>query len=119
MTSLTPLIAQGSGGSGNVTFLVSLVLLVGIFYFLLIRPQQRRVRAQRELIQSIAVGDEVITIGGAFGTVVEMDEESVTLMVQPDGTRIRFVKSAIARKFVEEPEEPDLGEPGEGAGEGS
>jgi preprotein translocase subunit YajC len=77
---------------------------VAIFYFLLIRPQQRRVRQQRDLVDSLGVGDEVVTIGGMFGTIFEMNDESVTLDVG-SGTRIRFVKQAIARKFVrEEPE---------------
>ncbi|MGH2684461.1 MAG: preprotein translocase subunit YajC, partial [Actinomycetota bacterium] len=58
-------------GGTNVTFLISLVLMVGIFYFLLIRPQQRRVRQQRQLVDSLNVGDEVITIGGLFGTILE------------------------------------------------
>jgi preprotein translocase subunit YajC len=97
-----PILAQGSGQ--NVTFLISLVLMVAIFYFLLIRPQQRRVRQQRDLVDSLGVGDEVVTIGGMFGTIFEMNDESVTLDVG-SGTRIRFVKQAIARKFVrEEPE---------------
>lgn len=92
------------GGGQNVTFLISLVLMVAIFYFLLIRPQQRRVRQQRDLVDSLGVGDEVVTIGGMFGTIFEMNDESVTLDVG-SGTRIRFVKQAIARKFVrEEPE---------------
>jgi preprotein translocase subunit YajC len=97
-----PILAQGGGQ--NVTFLISLVLMVAIFYFLLIRPQQRRVRQQRDLVDSLGVGDEVVTIGGMFGTIFEMNDESVTLDVG-SGTRIRFVKQAIARKFVrEEPE---------------
>ena len=105
MTALISLVAQNEAGRGSgVTFLISIVLLIGIFYFLLIRPQQRRMRQQRQLIQSIAVGDEVITIGGAFGTVVDMDGESVTLRMQPDDQRLRFVKNAIARKFVAETE---------------
>jgi preprotein translocase subunit YajC len=92
------------GGGQNVTFLISLVLMVAIFYFLLIRPQQRRVRQQRDLVDSLGVGDEVVTIGGMFGTIFEMNDESVTLDVG-SGTRIRFIKQAIARKFVrEEPE---------------
>jgi preprotein translocase subunit YajC len=92
------------GGGQNVTFLISLVLMVAIFYFLLIRSQQRRVRQQRDLVDSLGVGDEVVTIGGMFGTIFEMNDESVTLDVG-SGTRIRFVKQAIARKFVrEEPE---------------
>ena len=99
---IAAILAQGGGQ--NVTFLISLVLMVAIFYFLLIRPQQRRVRQQRDLVSSLGVGDEVVTIGGMFGTIFEMNDESVTLDVG-SGTRIRFVKQAIARKFVrEEPE---------------
>jgi preprotein translocase subunit YajC len=89
------------GGAGNFTFLISLVLMVAIFYFLLIRPQQRRTRQQRELVSSLSVGDEVVTIGGMYGRILELDEDTVTLDAGA-GTRLRFLKQAIARKFVEE-----------------
>jgi preprotein translocase subunit YajC len=98
------ILAQASGGS-NFTFLISLVLMVAIFYFLLIRPQQRRVRQQRELVGSLDVGDEVVTIGGMFGRIMELDDETVTLDVG-GGSRIRFVKQAVARKVLEEEDEP-------------
>jgi preprotein translocase subunit YajC len=99
MIASASLVAQQSGG--NVTFLISLGLMVAIFYFLLIRPQQRRARQQRELVDGLSVGDEVVTIGGMFGTIESMDDESVTLEVG-SGTRIRFIKQAVARKFVQE-----------------
>jgi preprotein translocase subunit YajC len=84
--------------------------LVGVFYFLLIRPQQRRARAQRELVMSLEVGDEVVTIGGMFGTITAVDDESVTVEVAP-GTSMRFVKSAIARKLVRDEDlEEEAGE---------
>lgn len=104
------ILAQQTGG--NYTFLISLVLMVGIFYFLLIRPQQRRVRQQRDLVQSLEVGDEVVTIGGLHGRILEMDDETVTLDAG-SGTRLRFVKQAVARKFVEEEPEPKDEEAGE------
>ena len=106
---MNALIAQ-QGGS-NVTFLISLVLMVAIFYFLLIRPQQRRVRQQRQLVESLKVGDEVITIGGMFGTILEMDDETITLDAGA-GTRLKYLRQAVARKFVEEPEteEEEAGE---------
>jgi preprotein translocase subunit YajC len=107
--SFFALVAQAQ--RGNYTFLISLGLMVAIFYFLLIRPQQRRVRQQRELVNSLQVGDEVITIGGMLGTIRNMNEDEVTLEVSP-GTEIRIVKSAVARKFVPE-------SMGEEAGEGS
>jgi len=100
MIASASLVAQ-QGTGGNVTFLISLALMVAIFYFLLIRPQQRRARQQRELVNSLSVGDEVVTIGGMFGTIESMDEESVTLDAG-SGTRIRFIKQAVARKFVQE-----------------
>lgn len=106
MTDITAfIVAQGEGNSSGVTFLISLVLLVAVFYFLLIRPQQRRMRAQRELVTSLDVNDEVVTIGGMFGRITEMDDESVTLEISP-GTRVRFVKAAVARR-LNEPEPGD------------
>ncbi len=96
------LVAQTTtGGRDMLATILPIVLMVGIFYFLLVRPQQRRVRQQRDLLQSLAVGDEVVTIGGLFGTILEMDDESITLDAG-GGTRLRFLKQAVARKFVEE-----------------
>ncbi|MGH2682230.1 MAG: preprotein translocase subunit YajC [Actinomycetota bacterium] len=105
-------IAQAQGG--NYTFLVSLALMVGIFYFLLIRPQQRRARQQRDLLGSLQVGDEVVTLGGMFGRITDMDDESVTLDI--GAGRVRFVRQAVARKVSDgEPQ----GSTGEEASAGS
>jgi len=99
---LVHLAASGTssgGGSATVGLLIPLVLMGGIFYFLLIRPQQRQRRAQRDLIESLDIGDEVVTIGGLYGTIREVDDESVTLEVA-QGVDLRFVRGAIARKLV-------------------
>ncbi len=101
---IASLVAQQSGS--NVTFLISLVLMVAIFYFLLIRPQQRRARQQRSLVESLRIGDEVITIGGLFGTILEIDDETITLDAGA-GTRLRYLKQAVARRFVEENEDEE------------
>ena len=96
------LVAQtGTRGGDVLTTILPIVLMVAIFYFLLVRPQQRRVRQQRDLLEGLSVGDEVVTIGGLFGTILEMDDESITLDAG-GGTRLRFLKQAVARKFVEE-----------------
>jgi preprotein translocase subunit YajC len=86
--------------------ILPIVLIGAVFYFLLIRPQQRRAKAQKEMTSSTEVGDEVVTIGGLFGVVREMDDDSVLLEVAP-GTELRFLRSAIARKLVVEDEAPD------------
>ncbi len=73
-----------------------LALMVGVFYFLIIRPQRKRAQAQRDLAASLQIGDEVRTIGGIHGTVVSMTEDSVVLRVE-DG-QIRFAKRAIGNR---------------------
>lgn len=76
--------------------LLFLALMVGVFYFLIIRPQRRRTQAQRNLAESLQVGDEVRTIGGIHGRVASMTEDSVVLKVE-DG-QIRFSKRAIGSR---------------------
>lgn len=92
---------------GQVVFLGA---LVAVFYFLLIRPQKRRVEQHQRLISSVDVGDEIVTIGGLYGTVTAIGDEDFE-MEPSAGTRLRFVKSAIARRVTE-----DL-EPSEEAGD--
>jgi preprotein translocase subunit YajC len=111
-------LAQAGGGEGGSTLglLVPLVLMGVLFYFLLIRPQQRRARAQRDLISSVEVGDEIMTAGGILGTVTAMDDDDELLTVEiAPGTRIRVVKRAVSQRFVEEDEaDEELDDDGDG-----
>lgn len=75
-----------------------------IFYFMLIRPQKRRAEQHQQMIASVEVGDEIVTIGGLHGTVTSLDDESVQLEAAP-GVTLRFVRSAIARRITEDAEE--------------
>ena len=81
------------------TDLLPILLLFGVMYFLLVRPQQRRVRAQRALVETLAVGDEVVTIGGVLGHVVGLDDDSAEVQTTP-GTVIRFRRTAISGKVA-------------------
>jgi preprotein translocase subunit YajC len=81
--------------------LIFLGFLIVIFYFMLIRPQRRRVEQHKRLISSIGVGDEIVTIGGIYGRVGRMGDEDIDLEVSP-GTTIRIVKSAIARRVTQD-----------------
>jgi preprotein translocase subunit YajC len=87
-------------GLANLVFLAFLIL---IFYFMLIRPQRRRVQQHQQLISSIGVGDEVVTIGGIYGIVGRMGDDDIELEISP-GTTIRVVKSAIARRVTQDEE---------------
>lgn len=90
------------------SFLI-LLAFFGVMYLLLIRPQQKRQREHRELISSVTVGSDVITIGGLHGTVDAVDDDTVDLTVSADGTVLRFQRSAIA-KVVTHDDEGDTGE---------
>ena len=103
--SLTPL-AQNDSSGGGLSILFFFLVMGAIFYMLLIRPQQRRQRAQRDLIRSLGVGDEVVPVGGLFGIIQRLDDETVTIEVAP-GVSIRFARGAIARKMVYDEEGPD------------
>lgn len=95
--------------------LVFLGFLIAIFYFLLIRPQKKRQDTHRRLIESVRVGDEVVTIGGFYGTVRRLSDDELELEISA-GTSMRMVKSAIARRITEDAEE-SAGETGtEGTG---
>jgi preprotein translocase subunit YajC len=99
LLSFISILAQSKGTSSSWGLFVPLLFMGFIFYFLLIRPQQRQRRNQRQLVQSLGVGDEVITMSGIYGTIREVDDESVTLEVSP-GVEIKFMKGAVARKLV-------------------
>ena len=89
--------------AGNLIFIA---LMFVVFWFFLIRPQKKRMEAQRQLIQSVEEGDEIVTMGGIFGTVQAIDDEEMQLEVSP-GTSIRVLRSAVARKLVEDDDEID------------
>jgi preprotein translocase subunit YajC len=96
---MTVILAQQSGGGGLFGLLPLLIIGV-LFYFMLIRPQQKRARDQRQLVDSLSVGDKVITIGGFHGTVRSVDESTVRLELNPS-TVVTLSKQAIARRVVE------------------
>jgi len=83
-----------------VSGLILIVPLLVVMYFLMIRPQQQRVRAQQEAIRSVEVGDEVVTAAGLIGTIVALDDEVVHLLVA-DGVEVRVARMAIGRRLAE------------------
>jgi preprotein translocase subunit YajC len=81
----------------NLLPLIWMALMFGAFYLLLVRPQRRQIAAHRQLMESLAEGDEVMTMGGIFGRIVHLRDEVVELEVAP-GTSLRVARSAISRK---------------------
>lgn len=83
-------------GSSLTSFLFLGVMLV-VFYFLILRPQRARMKAQQQLASSLELGDHVQTIGGVQGTIRALDTDSVVIEVEQG--RIRFARRAIASKI--------------------
>lgn len=80
--------------------LITLGGLALVFYFMLYRPQKKQERETRNLLDSLQVGDEITTHSGIIGKIVSMKEETVTIETSKDKTKIRFLKTAIARVDV-------------------
>ena len=77
--------------------LVWMILMLGAFYALLVRPQRRNLAAHHALMAELHEGDEVMTMGGIFGRIAKLDDEVIDLEVSP-GTSFRVARSAISRK---------------------
>lgn len=86
---------QGSGGPASFLIqLLPMVAIFAIFYFLLIRPQQRQRRDRDEMLKSIKKGDRIVTQGGLIGTVVGLGGETVTIKIA-DSVRVECLRSAV------------------------
>lgn len=77
--------------------LIFMVLMLGVFYMLLIRPQRQNMARHQALMASLQAGDEVMTMGGIFGRIRTLDDDVIELEVAP-GTSFRVARSAISRK---------------------
>jgi preprotein translocase, YajC subunit len=91
-----PLATNNTGGAGSLMPILMIVLLFGVMYFMMIRPQQKRRREAEQMQASLGPGDEVVTIGGLYGTVTGVDDETVMLEIAP-GVQTRYARPAIAR----------------------
>ena len=88
--------AQAEGSSMLVTMLPFVIMLVAM-YFLLIRPQKKREKETRNMLNSLAVGDEIVTIGGVVGKVVKVKEDRDVIETGSDCVKITFERGAVGR----------------------
>ena len=95
---ISPAYAQATGGAapgGILDMLLPLALILLIIYFLLIRPQQKRMKQHRAMIDAVRRGDTIVTSGGIIGKVTKVADDEVQVEIA-DGTRVRVVKGTIA-----------------------
>lgn len=86
-----------TGAMGILTMVIPLALMVLIFWLLIIRPEKKRTKEMQNMINSLQVADEVVTNGGIIGLVVSVNKDTVLIETGSDRTKIRILKSAIAK----------------------
>ncbi len=89
------ILLQASGEQGGTQFWIMMGMLMIVFYFFMIRPQQKKAKDARKFRESLQKGSKVVTIGGIHGRVVEVNDTTVLLEVDSN-VKLRFEKSAIA-----------------------
>lgn len=93
---ISPAFAQGIGGGDGFTTLIPLVLIFAVFYFLLIRPQQKRAKVHREMLGAIHRGDKIVTGGGIIGKVMKVrDNEELDVEIA-EGVKIRVQRGMVS-----------------------
>lgn len=94
---ISPAYAQAAGGAGGLSSLLPFLLIFVVFYFFLIRPQQKRAKEHRELVNNVKRGDKIVTSGGLLGTVSKSVEghESVEVEIAKD-VKVSVMRSMIA-----------------------
>jgi preprotein translocase subunit YajC len=112
-------IIGASGGGSGILFIIVIAFL--LLYLIVVRPQKRRQNQQQQMMSDLRVGDEVLTAGGIYGTVSELDEDEVTVEIAPS-TEVRVARRAIAgvnrepdeEEEADEAEEPETAKTAEG-----
>lgn len=93
---ITPAYAQGAGGGGDFfVTLVPFILIFAIMYFLIIRPQQRRMKEHKEMVANLRRGDTVVTGGGLIGKVTKVDETEIQVEVA-EGIKVRVMRGMVS-----------------------
>jgi preprotein translocase subunit YajC len=83
--------------------LIYLVILVAAFYFLIVRPQRRNAMIRRQILSAVQVGDEIVTTGGVYGTVVALDDDTLELEIA-QGVVVKLARGAVGARITPESE---------------
>ena len=84
------------GGMDMLTYLLPMVLIIGVFYFLMIRPENKRKKEAEQMRNDLSVGDRITTIGGIVGTVVSIKDDKFVIETSADQVRVEFCKWALS-----------------------
>lgn len=98
------MLAGGFGAGGSGFSLLLPVLMIGVVYLMMIRPQQKKQKAWTQMLAELKTGDRITTTGGIRGTIISLKDDSMILRVAPDGIKLEVVKGSIASVTTQEVE---------------
>ncbi len=87
--------AGAAGGMGTIGIIIYLVVIFGVMYFLLIRPQKKKQKEEKKMRENLQVGDEVVTIGGIYGRVISLKEDTMVIESQSDHSKLTVARWAL------------------------
>ena len=93
---ISPAYAQAGGGLAGMESLLPLVLIFVVFYFLLIRPQQKKQKAHREMLGELRRGDRIVTAGGVIGTITRVNSDTEITVEISEGVRVKVVRGMVS-----------------------
>jgi preprotein translocase subunit YajC len=96
------MLAGGFGAGGSGFSLLLPVLMIGVVYLMMIRPQQKKQKAWTQMLSELKTGDRITTTGSIRGTIISLKDDSMILRVAPDGIKIEVVKGSIASVTTQE-----------------
>ena len=88
--------ASSGGGQSMLITIAPLILIFAVFYFLLIRPQQKKMKDHQAMVGSLVKGDKVVTAGGLMGTIYKIEDEKIATLEISDNVKVKVVRSTIA-----------------------
>ena len=99
---ISPAYAQAGGGAGGDIFslIMPIVMIMAIFWFLILRPQQKRMKEHQAMLANVRRGDTIVTAGGIVGKINKVVDETEVLVDTGEGAKLRIVKSAITEVRV-------------------
>ena len=93
--------AASTGGQGLIVQLLPLILIFVVFYFLLIRPQQKRVKQHKEMVNSLKVGTKVVTSGGILAKIIKLDDENYITANISNDVSVKIKRDTIVEALIE------------------
>src|ERR1043166_1061533 len=92
------LMAPPQQGQNPLISFLPIIAIVVVFYFFMIRPQMKKAKDQKKYLEALKKGDKILTIGGIYGKIVEIREDSTIIMEVEDGSKMKITKNAVSNE---------------------